>query len=160
MDSPNVHDISKLENGNCNPSLNMLKKLAAGLDMSLKIEFVPKAQAWLLVVACCNLNTRLMLMAAVRSVKSSTAALFMMRFHSVLRTHQINPSHTGYKHQRLQARYRNNQYGSDGVDNIFLLSKDVRSFLLQDIHLYIENWFLKVALFDLKDFRFAYIFLN
>ena len=41
----NQADISKLENGNRNPSLNMLKKLAAGLDMSLKIEFVPKAQA-------------------------------------------------------------------------------------------------------------------
>lgn len=38
----NQADISKLENGNRNPSLNMLKKLAAGLDMSLKIEFVPK----------------------------------------------------------------------------------------------------------------------
>ncbi len=41
----NQADISKLENGNRNPSLNMLKKLAAGLDMSLKIEFVPRAQA-------------------------------------------------------------------------------------------------------------------
>ena len=41
----NQADISRLENGNRNPSLNMLKKLAAGLDMSLKIEFVPKAQA-------------------------------------------------------------------------------------------------------------------
>ncbi len=41
----NQADISKLENGNRNPSLNMLKKLAAGLDMSLKMEFVPKAQA-------------------------------------------------------------------------------------------------------------------
>ena len=41
----NQADISKLENGNRNPSLNMLKKLAAGLDMSLKIEFVPKVQA-------------------------------------------------------------------------------------------------------------------
>ena len=41
----NQADISKLENGNRNPSLNMLKKLATGLDMSLKIEFVPKAQA-------------------------------------------------------------------------------------------------------------------
>ncbi len=37
----NQADISKLENGNRNPSLNMLKKLAAGLGMSLKIEFVP-----------------------------------------------------------------------------------------------------------------------
>ena len=37
----NQADISKLENGNRNPSLNMLKKLAAGLGMTLKIEFVP-----------------------------------------------------------------------------------------------------------------------
>lgn len=41
----NQADISKLENGNRNPSLNMLKKLAAGLGMSLKIEFVPRVQA-------------------------------------------------------------------------------------------------------------------
>lgn len=35
-------DISKLENGTRNPSLNMLKRLADGLDMILKIEFIPK----------------------------------------------------------------------------------------------------------------------
>ena len=35
-------DISKLENGNSNPSLRTLCRLAAGMDMKLKIEFVPK----------------------------------------------------------------------------------------------------------------------
>ena len=35
-------DISKLENGNRNPSLNLLKRLAEGMDMYLKIEFVPR----------------------------------------------------------------------------------------------------------------------
>lgn len=34
-------DISKLENGTKNPSLKLLKKLAAGMGMQLKIEFVP-----------------------------------------------------------------------------------------------------------------------
>ena len=34
-------DISKLENGTKNPSLKLLKKLAAGMVMQLKIEFVP-----------------------------------------------------------------------------------------------------------------------
>ena len=34
-------DISKLENGPRNPSLKLLKKLASGLGMQLKIEFVP-----------------------------------------------------------------------------------------------------------------------
>lgn len=34
-------DISKLENGNANPSVKTLKKLAKGLNMRLKIEFVP-----------------------------------------------------------------------------------------------------------------------
>lgn len=37
-------DISKLENGTRNPSVNLLKRLAEGLDMMLKIEFVPKAK--------------------------------------------------------------------------------------------------------------------
>lgn len=41
----NQADISKLENGNRNPSLNMLKKLAEGLGMQLKIEFIPMAKA-------------------------------------------------------------------------------------------------------------------
>ena len=34
-------DISKLENGTRNPSLKLLKKLASGLGMQLKIEYVP-----------------------------------------------------------------------------------------------------------------------
>lgn len=38
----NQADISKLENGNKNPSLKMLKRLAEGLNMNLKIEFVSK----------------------------------------------------------------------------------------------------------------------
>ena len=33
-------DISKLENGNGNPSIKTLQRLAAAMDMSLKIEFV------------------------------------------------------------------------------------------------------------------------
>ena len=35
-------DISKLENGTRNPSINLLKRLADGLGMDLKIEFVKK----------------------------------------------------------------------------------------------------------------------
>ena len=38
----NQADISKLENGTRNPSLNLLKRLAEGMDMVLKIEFIPK----------------------------------------------------------------------------------------------------------------------
>lgn len=38
----NQADISKLENGTRNPSINLLKRLADGMDMMLKIEFVPK----------------------------------------------------------------------------------------------------------------------
>jgi predicted transcriptional regulator len=34
-------DISKLENGNANPSLRTLQRLARGLGMNLKIEFIP-----------------------------------------------------------------------------------------------------------------------
>jgi len=34
-------DISKLENGNANPSLRTLQRLAAGMGMQLKIEFKP-----------------------------------------------------------------------------------------------------------------------
>lgn len=33
-------DISKLENGNGNPSIRTLQRLAAVMDMSLKIEFI------------------------------------------------------------------------------------------------------------------------
>lgn len=35
-------DISRLENGTANPSLKMLKRIAEGLGMRLKIEFIPK----------------------------------------------------------------------------------------------------------------------
>lgn len=38
----NQADISKLENGTRNPSVNLLKRLAEGMGMVLKIEFVPK----------------------------------------------------------------------------------------------------------------------
>ena len=37
-------DISKLEKGTRNPSLKLLQRLAEGMDMFLKIEFVPKKQ--------------------------------------------------------------------------------------------------------------------
>lgn len=37
-------DISKLENGTRNPSLKILKRLADGMEMTLKLEFVPKSQ--------------------------------------------------------------------------------------------------------------------
>ena len=35
-------DISRFESGTGNPSLRTLKRLAEGLGMSLKVEFVPK----------------------------------------------------------------------------------------------------------------------
>ena len=38
-------DISKLENGNANPSLRTLQRLASGMGTSLKIEFVPTANS-------------------------------------------------------------------------------------------------------------------
>lgn len=34
-------DISRIENGTRNPSLEMVKRLAAGMGMYLKLEFVP-----------------------------------------------------------------------------------------------------------------------
>lgn len=34
-------DISKMENGNSNPSLRTLQRLASGMGMKLKVEFVP-----------------------------------------------------------------------------------------------------------------------
>lgn len=34
-------DISRLESGTANPSLRTLKRLAAGMGMDLKLEFVP-----------------------------------------------------------------------------------------------------------------------
>ena len=37
-------DISKLENGTRNPTINLLKRLAEGMGMVLKIEFVPKVK--------------------------------------------------------------------------------------------------------------------
>lgn len=41
----NQTDISKSENGIRNPSVNLLKRLADGMGMALKIEFVPKQKA-------------------------------------------------------------------------------------------------------------------
>lgn len=37
----NQANISRLENGTANPSLRTLKRLAAGLGMRLKLEFIP-----------------------------------------------------------------------------------------------------------------------
>ncbi|MDO4458586.1 MAG: helix-turn-helix transcriptional regulator [Clostridia bacterium] len=34
-------DISKLENGNANPSIKTLQRLASAMGMSIKLEFVP-----------------------------------------------------------------------------------------------------------------------
>lgn len=41
----NQADISKSENGTRNPSLKLLKRLADGMGMTLKLEFVPKSAA-------------------------------------------------------------------------------------------------------------------
>lgn len=38
----NRSDISKLENGNTNPTIALLQRIAEGMDMTLKLEFVPK----------------------------------------------------------------------------------------------------------------------
>lgn len=38
-------DISKLENGNANPSIRTLQRLADGMGMRLKVEFLPNTQA-------------------------------------------------------------------------------------------------------------------
>lgn len=35
-------DISRIENGSRNPSLAMVKRLAKGLNMELRLEFLPK----------------------------------------------------------------------------------------------------------------------
>ena len=35
-------DISRIENGSRNPSLAMMKRIAEGLGMQLKLEFIPK----------------------------------------------------------------------------------------------------------------------
>lgn len=40
----NQADISKIETGNANPTLAILKRLADGMGMVLKLEFVPKAK--------------------------------------------------------------------------------------------------------------------
>lgn len=40
----NQADISKIETGNANPTLQVLKRLAEGMDMVLKLEFVPKTK--------------------------------------------------------------------------------------------------------------------
>ncbi len=37
----NQADISRIENGNANPSLRTLQRLADGLGMKLKLEFIP-----------------------------------------------------------------------------------------------------------------------
>ncbi len=37
-------DISKLENGSANPSLRTLQRLASGMGMKLKVEFIPTGQ--------------------------------------------------------------------------------------------------------------------
>ena len=39
-------DISRIENGSRNPSLNMLKKLAKGLGMLLRVEFVAESKSF------------------------------------------------------------------------------------------------------------------
>jgi len=41
----NQADISKIEKGNANPSLRTLQRLAAGMDMNVRIEFVPNQSA-------------------------------------------------------------------------------------------------------------------
>ena len=40
----NQADISKLETGNANPTIFLLQRLAEGMDMQLKLEFIPKQQ--------------------------------------------------------------------------------------------------------------------
>lgn len=37
-------DISRIENGTRNPSLDMIKRLASGMGMRLKLEFIPEPQ--------------------------------------------------------------------------------------------------------------------
>jgi predicted transcriptional regulator len=37
-------DISKLENGNANPSIRTLQRLADGMGMKIKVEFIPHKQ--------------------------------------------------------------------------------------------------------------------
>ena len=40
----NQADISRIETGNANPTLQVLKRLAEGMDMILKLEFIPKSR--------------------------------------------------------------------------------------------------------------------
>jgi len=42
----NQADISKIEKGNANPSVRTLQRLAAGMDMNIKIEFVPNTAVY------------------------------------------------------------------------------------------------------------------
>lgn len=37
-------DISRIENGTRNPSLDMIKRLAKGMGMRLRLEFIPEAK--------------------------------------------------------------------------------------------------------------------
>ena len=37
-------DISKIENGNANPSLKTIERIASGMGMNLRVEFVPAKQ--------------------------------------------------------------------------------------------------------------------
>ena len=37
-------DISKIENGNGNPTLQVLKRLAEGMNTFLRLEFIPKTK--------------------------------------------------------------------------------------------------------------------
>ena len=39
----NQADISKIETGNANPALSTLKRLAEGMGMVLRLEFIPKS---------------------------------------------------------------------------------------------------------------------
>ena len=38
-------DISKIENGSANPTIKILKRLADGMNMKLKIELIPKTKS-------------------------------------------------------------------------------------------------------------------
>ena len=38
-------DISRIENGNANPSLKTIERIASGMGMTLRVEFVPAKQA-------------------------------------------------------------------------------------------------------------------
>ena len=40
-------DISKLERGNANPSIRTLQRLATGMGMTIRLEFVPNADSYI-----------------------------------------------------------------------------------------------------------------